>query len=255
MQRSETPGKPVVLVVEDEHLVSWAACRDLTRWGYHAISAASLAEARTALAEHRPDIILLDIRLPDGRGLDLLAELPAQGGPSVIVVSAIGEPATIVEATKLGAADFLTKPCAADDLHEALLRLNVTRIASPKPATIYAELGQHGILSHDPHMLSVLDSLQRFARTPRSTVLISGETGTGKSLAARALHQMSARAGGPFVEINCAAVPETLLESELMGHERGAFTDARSARVGLIESANRGTLFLDEIGDMPLGMQ
>ncbi len=244
-----------VLVIEDEKLLSWSTCKDLKRWGYIPTAAATLAEAREVLARSQPHVILLDIRLPDGRGLDLLQELSPSDRPKVIVTSAFGDVPTVVEAMRLGANDYLSKPFEADNLFDALARIQAVNAPAPAELPSTEDLARLGIYSAHPSMGLLLDRLRRFAHTPRSTVLMLGETGVGKSVFARALHELSDRKHSPFVEINCAAVPQTLIESELMGHERGAFTDARVAKRGLLEEANGGTLLLDEIGDMPVEMQ
>jgi len=245
-----------VLVIEDEKLLSWSTCKDLKRWGYIPTAAATLGEAREALTKSpAPHVILLDIRLPDGRGLDLLQELSPSDRPKVIVTSAFGDVPTVVEAMRLGANDYLSKPFEADNLFDALARVQAVNAPAPVEVPSTEDLARLGIFSAHPSMALLLDRLRRFAHTPRSTVLMLGETGVGKSVFARALHELSDRKHAPFVEINCAAVPQTLIESELMGHERGAFTDARVAKRGLLEEANGGTLLLDEIGDMPVEMQ
>ena len=243
-----------VLLVEDERLLSWSITKDLTSWGYSATPAGTLGEARAALGAGRPWAVLLDIRLPDGRGLDLLAELPAELRDRVIVMSAFGDTSTIVEAMRLGAADFLSKPFEPAQLQEALGRMEATHPTQPdRPVRV--DFDRLGIVSRNPKLRLLMDRLRCFAATPRSTILILGETGAGKNVFARAVHGLSARRDRPFVEVNCAAIPHSLIESELMGYERGAFTNAMNAKRGLIEEANGGTLLLDEIGDMPIDMQ
>ncbi|NOZ02161.1 MAG: sigma-54-dependent Fis family transcriptional regulator [Deltaproteobacteria bacterium] len=244
-----------VLVVEDENLLSWSLSKDLSKWGYKPFVAASVAEARSQIAAQKPWAMLLDIRLPDGPGLDLLKEISPEDQRRVIVMSAFGEISTVVEAMRLGAADFLAKPFEPEQLQEALERLRAITMVPSVPSQRDTSLDHLGIVYASPSMAPVIDRLRRFAQTPKSTVLLMGETGVGKSVLARALHRLSNRRDSSFVEVNCAAMPQGLIESELMGHERGAFTDARGTKKGLFEEANGGTLLLDEIGDMPPEMQ
>ena len=241
-------------------LLAWSTRKSLTKWGYQCRIAGDLAEARKAIEESTPDLVILDIRLPDGSGLDLLRELSGDNRPKVIIASAYSEMKVVIEAMRRGASDFLSKPFDADALHDALARVLASAPVSkgngtPETKAQGPDLSRFGVVAESPIMIPLAQRIQRFANTPRSTILISGETGTGKSMFGRAFHAMSARAKGPFVEVNCASIPHSLVESELMGHDRGAFTDAREAKGGLLEHADGGTLLLDEIGDMPLEMQ
>ncbi|MDX1607192.1 MAG: sigma-54 dependent transcriptional regulator, partial [Candidatus Competibacterales bacterium] len=251
-----------VLIVDDEHLFAKAVAKKLGRAGYRCALAASLAEATAALARERPDLLLLDMRLPDGSGLDFLRH-HAHSLPPVVVVTAYGEVEDAVTAMKYGALDYLTKPVDLDRLQAVLD--NALQRAERRDRS--GEAGR-GTATAEPELLGDSAALQalrerlariarladRAGRTP-PTVLLSGETGTGKDLAARWLHARSPRCERPFVHVDCAALPRELVESELFGHERGAFTGAQGEHSGLIEVAGEGTVFLDEIGELPAALQ
>ena len=245
------------LVVEDEVLVAWAIRKDLERSHLAVTVAPTVQAGREALRGEVPDVILLDIRLPDGSGQDLLSEMAPATRRRTIVMSAYGDARTIVQAMRLGAADFLSKPFDPEALHDAITRVLVASQDAGEPDADEAvpDAAAAAPARPAPSLSDLTERLQRFARAPRSTVLLLGETGVGKSYLARRLHDLSDRRDGPFVEINCAGIPPTLIESELMGHERGAFTSAHASKQGLFEKAGGGTLLLDEIGDMPLEMQ
>ena len=226
---------------------------------YVVIEARDAEEAAAALRETQPSLVLSDLRLPKGDGLGVLratkeldAELP------VIVMTAHGSIQDAVEAMKQGALDFLAKPVDPDHLLLLVSRaleqrrlMGEYRLLKEEAA---ARRGGRGIIGDAPALKQVLSAIERAAGTD-TTVLLEGESGTGKELCARALHDQSARVNGPFVAINCAAIPENLLEAELFGYERGAFTGAHQRKIGKFEMAQRGTIFLDEIGEMPLGLQ
>jgi len=223
------------------------------------VEARDQPEAVAAMASVRPGVVLSDLRLPNGDGFgvlraakDLDPELP------VIVMTAFGSIQDAVEAMKAGALDFLAKPVDPDHLLLMVQRALVQRRMATENILLKEELaarrGAPQIVGDDPRLKQVIVALQRAAGTD-TTVLLEGESGTGKELFARALHALSQRADGPFVAINCAAIPETLLETELFGHEKGAFTGASVRKPGKFELAHRGTLFLDEIGDLPLPLQ
>lgn len=263
---------PRVLVVEDETLLANAVSRHLSRRGYAVAVTATLGDAREHLAAH-PDtaLLVLDMRLPDGSGMELLEALAAgdpalgEGRPAVMVMTAFGDLEDAVAAMKLGADDYLRKPV---DLEE--LALNVERVLARRERDRQlANLRSRERIHRGDHASTYLgdseaarrlrEQLERIARlggaaTPPN-VLILGETGTGKGLIARAIHDSSERRDEPFVHVDCTALPADLVESELFGHRKGAFTGATEERTGLIEAAERGTVFLDEIGELPLETQ
>ncbi len=240
-----------ILLVEDRDSLRRMLARALDEAGYDTVAAEGVDAARAALAGAGFDLVLTDLMLPGGSGLDVLAAArAADGALPVVVMTAFGTVAAAVEAMKLGATDFLEKPIAIDRL-ESLVAELVARAPEPE---VFRVAGAPPIVGAHPRLKAALRLLQRVAPT-ESTVLLTGESGTGKELFARALHALSPRAAGPFVAVNCAAIPETLIENELFGHERGAFTGADRRRSGRFEMARGGTLFLDEIGELPLGVQ
>ncbi|RKH67451.1 sigma-54-dependent transcriptional regulator [Corallococcus aberystwythensis] len=246
-----------LLLVDDDRTFSSLAASMLSQEGFRVRVARSLHETRAALAAEAPDLVVLDRRLPDGDGLVFLPELRAQLPATVVLmVTAHGDIESAVEAIRAGARDYLSKPVEIDDLV-----MRARRAASDlqlqerlRQAESVLE-GQHRMAeSRSPAMQQTLEMLERIATTPRSPVLLLGETGTGKAVLARHLHALRQKQGA-FVQINCAALPATMMESELFGHERGAFTDAKTARRGLVELASDGLLFLDEVGELPLALQ
>ncbi len=246
-----------VLIVEDEENARYNLTALLKQKGYDPLPVASLAEARQALARQEADMVLLDWHLPDGTGLMLLDEmLQHPGRPPAIVITGYGDIDMAVEAMKHGALDFLTKPIKLDRLLSALEKAGDMVELQRELALLRREQSQlpDMVPSQSPAMQEVLSMAQRAAEHAVS-VLITGETGTGKEVLAHFIHRVGPRAQKPFVAVNCAALPEQLLESELFGHEAGAFTDARERKPGLMEQADKGVLFLDEIASMPLGMQ
>jgi DNA-binding NtrC family response regulator len=255
---------PSVLVVEDEKGLREGIVAAVETLGVRALEAAGLAEARKALsAEEQPDCVLLDIRLKDGDGLDLLEEMregPHRDVP-VIVATAYGDSARTIRAMRDGAFDYLTKPfdlpVLLSTVERAIKQRALARsLAPPAPAAAAAAgaPGEGAMIGTSAAMLAIWKLVGRAAAT-NSPVLITGETGTGKELVARAVHSYSARAKEPFVAVNLAALPPTLLESELFGHEKGAFTGATARRAGRFEMAGAGTLMLDEVGDLDAALQ
>jgi two-component system nitrogen regulation response regulator GlnG len=244
-----------VLVVDDDAGIRWVLQKALEKLGIEARTATRLSEAREAVAREAFAMIFLDVRLPDGDGLDLLKELrAAQPGTRLVVITAQDAMTTALEAMKLGAYDFLAKPFDVAQVG-ALAEEVFRRLQGAGPAAaLRPPLPAAGLVAQSRRMLEVVKTIGRVAPTD-ATVLLTGESGTGKELVARAIHAHSARALGPFVTVNTAAIPRELLESELYGHERGAFTGATLRRVGKFEQASGGTLLLDEIGDMPLEQQ
>ncbi|MDE3156323.1 MAG: sigma-54-dependent Fis family transcriptional regulator [Acidobacteriota bacterium] len=227
--------------------------------GHAVVEADSLAAARQALREARPELVLTDLRLPDGDGLAVLNDArDADSTLPVVVMTAYGGVQDAVAAMKAGALDFLAKPVDPDYLLLLVERaLTARRLANENillKEELAARRGAPRLIGEDPALRRVLAELQRAAGTD-ATVLLLGESGTGKELFARTLHALSRRVDGPFVAVNCAAIPATLLETELFGYEKGAFTGATARKPGRFELAHRGTLFLDEIGDLPLPLQ
>jgi len=248
-----------LLVVDDVQSMCEMLDERLTPLGFDVEWYTSANAALGALADHEVDAVVTDINMREMDGLELCGRIvAAHPDVPVVVITAFGNLEAAIAAIRAGAYDFLTKPfdikVLALSLERAIqhrrLRAEVKRLRAR-----VAEAGRGGaLLGTSPAMQEVHSLIGRVADT-ESSVLVTGETGTGKELAARALHEGSRRRSGPFIAINCAAVPETLIESELFGHARGAFTDARSARTGLMVQANGGTLFLDEIGELPLALQ
>ena len=244
-----------VLIADDEKNIRDSISAYLRAEGIENAVAADGAEARALLEEEAFECLILDLRMPKMDGLSLLAWLQEAGPPvPVIVISAYGDVRDAVQAMKLGARDYLVKPF---DPEELMMRLR--RVLSEKALAGQAEAGRRalaetGWVGSDEKMRAVRSLVEKVAPTP-STVLITGESGTGKEVVAKLLHALSANAEGPFVAINLGGVPEGLLESELFGHEKGAFTGAADRKRGMFELATSGTLFLDEIGDMPLHLQ
>ena len=253
-----------LLIVEDETLFARAVQKRMQKAGFECEHAETLEDGRAIVKQFSPDIVLLDMRLPDGNGIDLLPELVAKG-MTVIVMTAYGDLSDAVTAMKLGAIDYLKKPI---DLEELLLIVQKNeKTAELKVSLDYArQLNAHAsdniqLVGESPAMQSLRLQITRIAQLSTKqdisppTVLIMGETGTGKDVVARMLHADCQNSDKPFVHVDCASLPAELIEAELFGHEKGAFTGATNARPGLIEAAEDGTLFLDEIGELPLSLQ
>jgi two-component system, NtrC family, response regulator AtoC len=249
-----------VLVVDDENLIRLWLEAHLGDAGYETVLAENAVGARERFTRMPPDAVLLDLRLPDSNGMDLLREFQEADPDLVtIILTAHGDIATAVEAMRLGAYHFIEKPPDPDDLLATLANgLEVRRLKR----TVSGLRRQAGwqfadveVVGRSAAMQHVVDLVGKVAASEGTTVLVRGESGVGKEVAARAIHARSTRAEFPFLEINCTALPEALLESELFGHEKGAFTDARERKQGLLELGDRGTVLLDEIGDLPLGAQ
>ena len=251
-----------VLVVDDEEAARYGMRRALAGYDYEVEEAGGVEEARALVAGRRPDLMLLDVNLPGTSGLDYLRELAAEGerAPLVVMVTAYGSERVAVEAIKAGAHDYLSKPFEIDDLRlvvkNALETVGLRRENRHLRQRIELEVAQRGALIGDSEpMQRVRAMIEKVAETD-ATVLVRGESGTGKELVARELHERSShRRRGAFVAVNCAALPSELIESELFGHEKGAFTGAAARRRGKFEQADGGTLFLDEIGDMSANVQ
>ena len=253
------PAAPPILLVEDKDSLRTMLRHALEGQGHAVVEARDQPEAVQALHNVRPGIVLSDLRLPEGDGFGVLkAAKELDPEMPVIVMTAFGSIQDAVAAMKEGALDFLAKPVDPDHLLLMVERATAQRRLAMENILLKEELasrrGAPTIVGEDAKLKHVTIALHRAASTD-TTVLIEGESGTGKELFARALHVLSPRADGPFVAINCAAIPETLLETELFGHEKGAFTGASTRKPGKFELAHRGTLFLDEIGDLPLTLQ
>jgi two-component system response regulator HydG len=252
-------ARPLLLVVDDEPPVLKVVERLATKAGFDVVACGSGAEAMRTLARRPADLAMVDLRMPDVNGLDLLRQIrTGYPGCEVILMTAYAAVDSAVEAIKLGAREYLTKPFDFDRLRQVLLdiRLELDRRAQvvALESQVARQLEFCGMLGRSPVMQEVFSLIQRLAPHAK-VVLLSGETGTGKELAARAFHHAGTRRGRPFVTINCSAVVDTLFESELFGHVRGAFTGAVESKAGVFESAHGGTLFLDEIGELPLSVQ
>jgi len=242
-----------IWIVDDDRGVRFVLAEALRDAGLAVREFDAVASVRAALREARPALLLTDVRMPGEGGLGLLAELQAQGIGPVIVMSAYTDVATAAAAYRSGAVDYLAKPFDLDQAVAAVQRA-LTSVAAPTVATGHALAPNHALLGESAPMREVFRLIGRVAASDLN-VLVIGETGTGKELVARALHEESARRDKPFVALNTAAIPSELLESELFGHEAGAFTGATRRVAGRFEQAEGGTLFLDEIGDMPLALQ
>ena len=248
-----------ILVVDDDESLRWVTQAQLQQSGYEATAAASGREALDRMREDPPDLVITDLMMPGMSGLELLKRIRAEY-PEVIVimVTAFGAVDTAVEAMKAGAYDYLTKPVNVDEMRivvdRGLEHLGLREEIRNLRVSLDRKYGFESILGRSKPLLAVLDMASRAAQAT-STVLIHGETGTGKELVAKAVHCNSRRKDKPFVTINCGAIPKDLLESELFGHMKGAFTGAFENRRGKVELADGGTLFLDEIGELPLELQ
>ena len=251
--------KPVVLIVDDEPAARFGMKRALEKEGYTILEADSPAAADRAVENQTPAVVLLDVRLASESGLDYLPGLVSKDHPPVVImVTAHGSERMAVQAIKLGAYDYLAKPFDVDELRILVKNATETYSLRAENATLRRKLAGTGtfgqLIGSSPAMASLYSLIDKVAPT-EVNVLLSGESGTGKEMVANEIHSRSRNASGPFVSVNCAAMPGELIESELFGHEKGAFTGASGKRVGKFEAANGGTLFLDEIGDMSLSTQ
>ena len=248
-----------ILVVDDEQLIRWSLLERLRAEGHHVLEAETGAQALERVNDG-VDLVLLDYRLPDMDGVAVLRRIK-EHDPDILVImlTAYATVDTAVEAMKIGAYHFANKPFNLDDvastvsnaLETTRLRREVRRLRASQSQPYEFDR----IVGESPQIVGLKQLLRKVASSPATTVLLTGESGTGKDLAAKVLHFNSERANRPFMNITCSAIPESLLESELFGHERGAFTDARQQKRGLLESADGGTVFLDEIGEMVPGLQ
>lgn len=247
-----------ILVTDDEEMIRWTLKEALEQDGYNVLTFETGRKFLSYFNAHGGDIILLDVRLPDANGLDLLLEIKKDNPEAIVVImTAFGDVETAVSAMKRGAFDYLAKPYSLEEV-SLLIKKIVQANLLKSQLSHYQERFENQfarILGEDPKMKQLKEHIGMTAKSDKTTVLIRGESGTGKELVARQIHFKSQRADKPFIDVNAAAVSSTLLESELFGHEKGAFTDAQKQRKGLFELANGGTLFLDEIGDLDPSLQ
>jgi DNA-binding NtrC family response regulator len=249
-----------ILVVDDEKLIRWSLKENLEKENYEVLTAASGEEALETINQEFPDLILQDIKLPGINGLEILEEIKKLREESlVIMMTAYGDINTSVKAMKLGAYDFVEKPFDFDKLKHTIAKALDTihlkeevRAYKSKEKAIY---DKGNVIGETPAMKSVLNMVEKIAKSDATTVLLQGESGTGKDVISKAIHYSSRKGIRPYMEINCTSLPETLIESELFGHEKGAYTDAKSMKKGLFELADGGSVLLDEIGDMPMSTQ
>jgi two-component system response regulator AtoC len=255
-----TRAKVRVLIVEDEKLIRWSLRQKLESADYQVSEAENGSAAVKLVEDNLYDLILLDYKLPDMTGLDILRRVRERDNDVVVIMmTAYSSIESAVDAIKLGAYDYVSKPfdmdllvrTAAKGLETTKLRREVRELRRH----LKHEYGVERIIGQHQCMQELFDTIDRVARSGASTIFLRGDSGTGKDLVARVIHYNSDRAPRPFINITCTALSETLLESELFGHEKGAFTDAKSSKKGLFELADGGTVFLDEVGDMPIGLQ
>lgn len=252
-----------ILVVEDDELLRKGIYDKLTKAGHNVRACECLVEAKTLLSKNDFDLCLLDMRLPDGDGVEFLAEQKAKNvDADMVIMTAFADVSSAITAIKHGAYDYLPKPFEDEQLEKIIRNASKKVELSQRFKTLSRlSVGSHDDVWHFDNMIGtealhrIFETAQRIARSPDTTVLIMGESGTGKGMLAQAIHRLSPRADKPFVDINCSAIPGQLMESEIFGYERGAFTDAKSRKPGLLEVANEGSVFLDEIGDMDLNLQ
>lgn len=249
-----------ILVVDDEDLIRWSLQQKLTNWGYRPLEAPDGETAISLVEKESPDLVLLDIHLPDKNGLEVLKAIRDSGSRAVVIImTAYGVLEDAVAALRLGAYDFVSKPLNFEELR--------TTIANSLEAVKLRQEVRHfrerdrkrfdfdNIVGESDAIRNAVALTKKVATSPATTILFQGASGTGKDLFAKAIHYHSSRADRPFLAVNCAALPDNLVESELLGYEKGAFTDARQQKKGLLELADGGTILLDEIGEMPIGLQ
>jgi two-component system response regulator AtoC len=243
------------MIVDDERLVRWSLRQKCEEWGYHVIEADSGLPGLKLAQRESPDLVLLDVRMPDLTGIEVLDQLKKNGDArAVIMITADPQLDDVKAALKLGAYDFVGKPVDFDELHVTIRNALEATSLRTEVQNLRGEVrrgaGYQSVVSVSSKMTELMNFVRKVASSEATTILIQGESGTGKDLIAKAIHYESSRQQKPFVAINCSAIPETLMEAELFGHEKGAFTDAKQMKKGLFEAADGGTLFLDEIGEL-----
>ncbi len=247
-------SKPLLLIIEDDDTISLSLKVFFESRGYSVMNAPNGEDGLKIALKQIPDTVILDLRLPDIYGIEVLQEIKKSYPEiSVIIMTGYGEVKEAVEAMRHGAEYYFQKPIDLDEL--AVIVEKSIGIKQIKQEAKLNKVGHYPIMGRSKHTQGLLHMINLLAENSMTTVLIQGETGTGKELVARNIHALSSRHDKPFVDINCAAIPDNIVESELFGYEAGAFTDAKRTKKGLFELADRGTLFLDEIGDMPLNIQ
>ncbi len=260
MRKTLTNHKQKILVVDDEKMIRWSLGEALRGWGYEPIPAETAAAGLAAFEADQPAAILLDINLPDGSGLEVLRQIRHRKPDAIVImITANVLVDETIAALRGGAYDFIGKPINLEELQVAI-RNGIEANRLRKEVNLFRreraqQFSFDQIVGESPAMREMLALSHKVAESEVSSVLLQGESGTGKDLVAKAIHYHSSRADNPFVAINCAALPSTLIESELFGYEKGAFTDAKARKEGLFEQAEGGTLFLDEIGELELSLQ
>jgi two-component system response regulator AtoC len=244
-----------ILIVDDEKLVRWALTQKCGEFGYQTLEAESGEEALKALQSDTADLVLLDVHLPDLSGIEVLEKLKASGETrNIIMMTADPQLDDVKAALRLGAYDFISKPINFEELDVTLQNALEAGALRTEVESLRGEVrrraGYHDVIGVSRKITELMKFVYKVAASEATTILIQGESGTGKDLVAKAIHYRSSRGERPFVAINCSAIPETLIEAELLGHEKGAFTDAKALKKGLFEVADGGTLFLDEIGEL-----
>ena len=251
---------PKILIVDDEPSIRYALTEALKSWDYASVQAGTVAEAKQAIAEEEPVVALLDIDLPDGSGLDVLS-FAKEMRPDIVAIMITGNVSVpnVVTALRGGAHDFIGKPIRLEELRVTLKNALETRELRREVKAMRQERSREfsfdQLIGDSPPMRKAVELARRVAESEIASILLQGETGTGKDLFARGIHYASDRSNAPYLAVNCAALPATLIESELFGYEKGAFTDAKQRKEGLFEQAQGGTIFLDEIGEMELSLQ
>jgi two-component system response regulator AtoC len=244
-----------LLLVDDEKLIRWSLRQELTKRGFGVLEAATMSEALAQIEKENVDLIVLDQNLPDGTGIDLLQAIQKSGPMMpVVMLTAIDRSDIAVQAMKLGAFDYVTKPVNMDEMviviEKALESTRLKRQVAHFLKEQEKQFGFCGMIGTSPAIKKIFADVTKIAQTRGTTVLITGESGTGKELVAKAIHFLSDRRERPLMVVNCSALTESLIESELFGYEKGAFTDAKAQKKGIFELADTGTIFLDEIGDV-----